>query len=308
MSRTDTKNRTVFTLPHPNQATLTFSSNLTNITVNVPKGSRWCMPYHWHTDNTLGCVSVGCLSGTLHVYRSNARASGDIHPGLGRSVVFKPGEVVLWCSSKRSGKLGKQICTEDWSAELVVVGQNLYRNVSITSHPCHNLDVDKFNRLVALSWTEISIHNCQAHRIGSSSSFICYGCCRENAKLLYHFYYGKPDILQRRVAAYHAYQTSRVQLQITMHSHGFHVYHGHINVVWPWVLQVAGGERPPPWAITLQLRIRNLISLVVMGSCYWVGYLILGMKGQYPEYTPPPRARVDRQTEQDEKKTNRNLA
>lgn len=26
-----------------------------------------------------------------------------------------------------------------------------------------------------------------------------------------------------------------------------------------------------------------------MSSCYWLGRLVLGMKGQYPEYTPLPQ-------------------
>jgi hypothetical protein len=93
-----------------------------------------------------------------------------------------------------------------------------------------------------------------------------------------------------------------------MYAHGFHVYHGRINLSWPWTEQVAGGSRPPQWVLTLQLRIQYLIARVVMASCYWFGYLMLGMRGEYPEYTqPPPHARVDRQIEHGEKEANTDL-
>ena len=34
------------------------------------------------------------------------------------------------------------------------------------------------------------------------------------------------------------------------------------------------------------LRSQVVISCVVQTTCYWTGRLLLGMKGQYAEYTP----------------------
>ena len=92
-----------------------------------------------------------------------------------------------------------------------------------------------------------------------------------------------------------------VQLQTILYAHDFHEYHGHIDLCWPWTGQIGGGERPPPWVYNLQLQIQYLIAKLVMGSCYWLGHLMLGMKGRYPEYTLPPRAPRHMPGEVDEK-------
>lgn len=93
------------------------------------------MPIHWHVDDTIGCESVRCLAGHIRVYRANERTGCDYFISAGRSVVFKPGEVVTWLCSRRPHDQSTYTCTEDWSVELVVTDQNLYRNVSINFGP-----------------------------------------------------------------------------------------------------------------------------------------------------------------------------
>ena len=128
MSRTVTTQLTTFNLASPNQASLTFSSNPAAIKIIVPEGSQWCMPLHWHIDDTFSCTSVRCLSGHLRVYTANERTSGDFLTGPGgRAVTFKQGELVTWCSSRKLPDL--RTCTEEWGVVFVVPDQNLYRNV-----------------------------------------------------------------------------------------------------------------------------------------------------------------------------------
>ncbi|KAK4569859.1 hypothetical protein LTR86_002828 [Recurvomyces mirabilis] len=76
-----------------------------------------------------------------------------------------------------------------------------------------------------------------------------------------------------------------VQVQTMKYEYDFHEYHGRIPLTWLWTQQPAGGDRPPQWARDLQLRSYYLISTAVMGTCYWAGWLMLGMEGRYPEYT-----------------------
>lgn len=96
MSRTDTTRFTTFDLPPPEQATLAFASDLASIIITVPRGSQWRMRAHWHVNTDIGCKSVQCLSGHIHVFRANERTDWDHYTGAGRSVNFKPGEVVAW--------------------------------------------------------------------------------------------------------------------------------------------------------------------------------------------------------------------
>jgi hypothetical protein len=129
MSRTVTTRFTTFNLPSPNQASLTFSSNPAAIKIIVPKGSQWSMSLHWHVDDAFNCTSVRCLTGHLRVYRENERNNWDFLSGPGGSAaIFKHGEIVSWCSSRKLSDL--RTCTEEWGVVFVVPDQNLYRNVS----------------------------------------------------------------------------------------------------------------------------------------------------------------------------------
>lgn len=76
-----------------------------------------------------------------------------------------------------------------------------------------------------------------------------------------------------------------VQLRTIFAYHGVHLYHGYIPVTWPWIAQPFGG-RPPAWAQRAQLQSVYLIARVVMTISYAIGVSLLGMRGQYDEYTP----------------------
>lgn len=65
-------------------------------------------------------------------------------------------------------------------------------------------------------------------------------------------------------------------------------YHGRIDLTWPWTARVAGGVKPPIWALELQLQIQHRISNTIMASCYWLGRLLLGIQGSYAEFTSAP--------------------
>ena len=77
----------------------------------------------------------------------------------------------------------------------------------------------------------------------------------------------------------------QIQLLTIFAHHGVHLYHGYISVTWPWTAQPFGG-RPPDWAKRLQLQSLYLIARVVMAASYRIGRVLLGMRGQYDEYTP----------------------
>ncbi|PPJ55008.1 hypothetical protein CBER1_05632 [Cercospora berteroae] len=68
----------------------------------------------------------------------------------------------------------------------------------------------------------------------------------------------------------------RVQLQTIYCAHDYHIFHGRIPFDMFFV----------PRATELAFRSRFWVSKIVMSSCYWVGRILLGMKGEYEEYTP----------------------
>lgn len=132
MNRTNTTQYLNFYLPPPDEATLSFSSDSTTVSITIPWGSRWRMPLHWHADDALDCLSVRCLSGHLRVFRANKYASGDfLKRSRSSAVTFEPGKSVAWCSAKTQRDL--RTCTEDWAVEFVVADHALYRNVRFSS-------------------------------------------------------------------------------------------------------------------------------------------------------------------------------
>ena len=76
-----------------------------------------------------------------------------------------------------------------------------------------------------------------------------------------------------------------IQLQTIFLAHNFHMDHGYVQVTWPWIAQPFGGQ-PPVWAEKLEIASLYFIARVVMTAAYWTGTLLLGMKGEYAEYTP----------------------
>ena len=76
-----------------------------------------------------------------------------------------------------------------------------------------------------------------------------------------------------------------VQLRTMFYTHGFHLYCGRISISWWWMAQPFGGH-VPQWAKNFEWRSQEIISVIVLASCYWVGTLLLGMKAEYRQYTP----------------------
>lgn len=74
-----------------------------------------------------------------------------------------------------------------------------------------------------------------------------------------------------------------IQLQAIYWKHDFRVSHGEIPFAYPWVMWPFGSA--PDWATEAQIRSRWWISSIVMSSAYWTGRLLLGMKGEYPQYS-----------------------
>ena len=78
-----------------------------------------------------------------------------------------------------------------------------------------------------------------------------------------------------------------VQLQVIFFEHGHWEYHGGINALnwWQWTHPFDVG-RHPAWTVSLQYRSQRFFSRSVQGLHYWMGILLLGMRGDYPEYNP----------------------
>jgi len=76
-----------------------------------------------------------------------------------------------------------------------------------------------------------------------------------------------------------------VQLRTMFYTHGFHLYCGRISISWWWMAQPFGGT-VPQWAKNFEWRSQEIMSIIVLASCYWVGTLLLGMKAEYRQYTP----------------------
>ena len=87
-----------------------------------------------------------------------------------------------------------------------------------------------------------------------------------------------------------------VQLQTIFYDHDFYPYHGQIDVSWPWTARPFGG-RPPKRVGDFRWKSQEVISTVVLTSCYWIGRLMLGMKGEYPQYTPAANAAAQEKEE-----------
>jgi len=78
-----------------------------------------------------------------------------------------------------------------------------------------------------------------------------------------------------------------IQLQMMYFAHDFREYHGSIGPVYLWTLtHPFMEERPPKWVFKIEWWSISMISQATHGACYWLGRLFLGMKAEYPEYTP----------------------
>jgi hypothetical protein len=78
-----------------------------------------------------------------------------------------------------------------------------------------------------------------------------------------------------------------VQLRVMYFARDFCVYHGSVNAPFFWfITHPYSLERPPNWIFDIEYWSIGVISRAVQRACYWLGRLLLGMKAEYPEYTP----------------------
>lgn len=252
MRRTDTTKRQTFTLPFPAAATFDFNTlpshtPLRAIYVTIPPQSTWRMPYHRHPSEVLN-------SNTTPACHSVTSLSGPL--------------LIVWAAGIRSANLSGHTGVShifepglwvgwsrpsDRSSTLLKVAfiaeHRLWRNICSAT-----LDRDIYPQL-------------------STTPFWVKGMFA----LLSFLPSWKSGMLDAMLW---------IQLQSIFHAHDFHLYHGHIPfIIWamfPWIWP----NRPAPWVQRLQLRSLCIISRLVMTSSYWVGRLLLGMRGEYAEYSP----------------------
>jgi len=78
-----------------------------------------------------------------------------------------------------------------------------------------------------------------------------------------------------------------IQLQIIYFAHDFCAYHGSVHAPFFWfITHPFSLERPPNWIFNIEWWSVGVISNITQRACYWFGSLFLGMKAEYPEYTP----------------------
>lgn len=99
-------------------------------------------------------------------------------------------------------------------------------------------------------------------------------------KALFKIIEWQPTIRQRLLEA-----MVWIQLESICYAHDFHLDHGTVAFTWFWLIQ-PWPDNPPRWVWELEWKSTRLISWLVMTTCYWVGRLLLGMQGEYPQYTP----------------------
>jgi hypothetical protein len=76
-----------------------------------------------------------------------------------------------------------------------------------------------------------------------------------------------------------------IQIRMIYYSHDFWSYEGQISISWLW----DGWYFPalaPQWVRTLEWKSGDIFSRMVLRMCSWIGRYLLGMRGEYDEYTP----------------------
>ena len=258
MHRSNTTELITFTLPFPDAVTFTFlvpspSSPVTSrnaIRITIPPDSKWRMPLHWHpSEHYSDTVSnFGC-----------------------EQINWISGFIVIYVGSRNGsnyhkagqGGMKTKISPDDqvgWGrdrsrengaefpleAELVA-SHALWRNM------CGAIrDRAIFPRLASTPWW---------------------------LKVLFAILAALAPSWRERLLDLMLW----IQLQAIFVAHDTYLYHGRIPFTWPWLMT---WSRPPDWAKSWQAKSFYVIAWVVMAVIYWAGTLLLGMKGEYVEYTP----------------------
>lgn len=78
-----------------------------------------------------------------------------------------------------------------------------------------------------------------------------------------------------------------IQLQVIYREYGYWEYHGGVNALswWQWMHPFDVG-RHPAWTVSVQYWSQKQWSKIVQGFYYRLGTVVLGMRGDYPEYNP----------------------
>ncbi|KAF2434150.1 hypothetical protein EJ08DRAFT_646604 [Tothia fuscella] len=261
MQRTNTTNTATFDLPLPEKATFVFKSsppsspNTIHITIS-PSGT-WRMPYHWHPSETANTTVAACQRVTC--------LSGYLHVYVASGI------------SSNYDELGFEGMTVNFAP-----GERISWDLSETG--TDHQQVPPTAELVA----DHTLWRNYCGAILDKDIFPQLASTPTSLKVLFAFLDFLPlwrtKLLNLMLS---------IQLQAIFFTHDFHVYHGYIPVTWPWISQPFGG-RPPAWAKRLQLQSMVLMARTVMMTAYYTGTLFLGMKGDYPEYTPPRNRRDDK--------------
>jgi hypothetical protein len=78
-----------------------------------------------------------------------------------------------------------------------------------------------------------------------------------------------------------------IQLRMMYFAHDFCLYNGSVDAPLLWqITHPFCIERPPEWVFNINWWSIDVISKLTQRECYWLGRLFLGMKAEYPEYTP----------------------
>jgi hypothetical protein len=254
MHRTNTTNFLTFNLPFPDEATFTFTSSLTTsrdaIRITIPPSSSWCMPFHWNAPpwnwNAHRNGAAAAACARLSCLSGSLRLYGGQGTSGGNDRIISAGVNVRSSSGYSLAWDRPQTDTQVSLVVDMVADHALWRNICSAV-----LDKDIFPQLASTPWW-----------LKALFAILAVVPSWRNALLSLMLW---------------------IQLQAIFLAHGFHVYHGCVPVTWLWILQPFDG-RPPLWARRLQTR--SFIAKAVMTTTYWAGTLLLGMKGNYAEYTP----------------------
>ena len=253
MQRTNTTSLTSFTLPSQDEVTFIFKptgeSPPHTIRIALPPSSNWIMPYHWHPSYS----QYSTFSSNTTPCQCVTSLEGHLHVSIvhgisgGLDRLVGAGTNVDLKPDERVSWDRAFDDTKPLTVELVA-DQTLWRNVCSAV-----LDREIYPQL-------------------SSTPFWL--------KALFGILAPSPSLRNKLLNL-----MLRAQIKTIFFAHDFHTSHGYVPVTWPWIMRPFGG-RPPPWAERLQLRSLLFIAWMVMAINYWISTLLLGMKGEYVEYTP----------------------
>lgn len=213
--------------------------------MTIPADSDWRVKYHWHEDS-VSCRGMYTLQGSLELHEAYYFQGSGIR--LGPIGMHKPKhfEAEERIAWRRPER------TRDEGEYLIVIldaSETLYRNTCSAI-----LDAERFLYLASTPlWLRLIF------------------------MLLKLWVLAHQWLLEAMLP---------IQVQVMNHTQDYHEYHGQFAFEkwWRWAHPLEK-RIPPPWASKLQWKSQAVISRVTQALCYWIGNLLLGMKGQYVQDT-----------------------